>query len=242
MIRLSSKIRIRRFKKDGLSFFICFFITLMLLSEMYETVLPGQCRYIDEIFAVIAIIYIACYLLFGNSLKKLASLILGCTAIMVLCGVFGNIIFSLHYSAKSVVLDLFLFLKIYVSLLFFILTITKERASDIYAYLLALSKLFLWLLAIFAFIDVLRNGITGLFSFYYKYYGSLAWWAILFFSIIYSDRKCNRLLYFFLTAILVTKNGSGLGLLSLGTIVVIYLFVERSKKIKWHHFAVMLIV
>ena len=242
MIRIRSKIRIKRDQYDGVSFFLCFYITLMILAEMFETVLPSWFRYVDEVFAVVALAYLGLHLLLGRVLKKMEAVILGSMLALILLGIISNMIHGLHYTWGSVAMDIFLFLKVYVSMVTALIAIREERITAIYRYILAISKFFQSFLVVMAAADGVRNGILADFSFTYRYYGSLSWWMILFFVVIYSDKQSSRLRYFLYTLLVVAKNKSGLGMLSLGVVVVVYLFAEQSRRIRWYHFVLMLAI
>ena len=242
MIRFNSKIRIKRYKSDEIAYFLCFYVTLMIFAEMFETIIPAQFKYADEIFALIALMYIGCRLLLGYSLRNVEKTLVISVSLIVLCGILGNIIYGIHKSAISVVLDVFLFIKIYASMLLALMAIKGDRVNAIYHYMLAFSKLLLCIVTFLILLDAALNGWQNKYSIFFTYYGSLSWWVSLFFAIVYTDKTCKRLFYFICTAVIITKNGSDLGLLSLGMMVVIYLFVEKSRKFRWYHFAIMLCV
>lgn len=215
-------------------------IFTLMLSDLFGVQILG---YSDEILGCCCLIYVGIIffrrLLFQSTIQKTTLVIIMHLMCLAGVGILGNTIYSIQNNKAAILLDLFLFIKPYGFLLFTLLTITSRRAKEIINFWGPISKCMLSVLAGFAIISSVFHigmiGEGGEFIFFAKVSVPVAEWTIFFMAIIYVLNVHRKLIYFFMGAIIAYFSDSGLGLLSVGLIFMIYIFFERKKSFKWYY-------
>ena len=78
---------------------------------------------------------------------------------------------------------------------------------------------------------------AGTFIFFSSYGGTVSWWMILFLGLVWADKKSDKELiqYLVMGGIVILLNGSGLGVIAFGIGVLMFIVLEKKKKISWYY-------
>lgn len=225
-------------KKTILSLTICFGISLMIFSALFDRISPNILGYSDEFFALFCLFEFLLYSFIKKAKIKAYFLLI---ASLLFIGLAGNLISNIQTSIYVVLLDVFIFFKPYIILISIYTILNSSETKLVYSFMVFLSKLLLWILAFFSlltiFVDLGMNNANGEFFFLdsQRFTGTVSLWTIIFFAVIYSNPKNKRFMYFLLSALIVFRSGSGMGSLAILLVVLVYLFLERQTKIKMRY-------
>lgn len=220
--------------------FVCIMLIGMMIADLFSLVGIPLVDNIDEILGIVAwigiIIYIISRLMIPIKIFKILVLLFAFLSV----GFWGNLVSEISMNAKLILMDAFLFSKPYIIFLFMAIFLTQDSATEILKFMRIIAKIMLWLLTFFAILSRYINSpmrlSSGIFVFYANYSGTVSWWTILFLSIIWATRKTEKevINYMFLGAIVIFFNRSGLGMISFGLGIILFIFVEKKKKIRWY--------
>ena len=210
---------------------------VLFIENIFDEKLPVSVRYFDEVLAIFCLLGILLYLVgkHGKMPRNVGQIAIIMIA-LALEGLVGNM-FSNLQPWRVVFLDAFLFFKPYFVLIFFLLTMTTDRAKAILKHAVKFSKLGLLFLASCGFLSLVADlGMmkNGAFSMYSLFYGSVSVWAILFYAVIFCNKEKKTFIYFCLMAFVVILTKSGLGIAMIGIIALIHLFFFRYK-FHWYY-------
>lgn len=218
------------------SFMTCLGIVLMILSDLLVNVGPGFLGYIDEMVTVV------CLLLIGKKLiegKIRVWIYYGFLIGVVLIGLLGNVVWGVQPKLSIAFTDLFLFIKPYIIMLYFHITLNEYRADKIYKSMMQIAKLLIIIMAVFSIVTLIvplgMRTERGSYQFLGGFSGGTSWWTILFCAVISSNPENHRTFYYLLSALIIIQSGSGLGILALALAVLIYFFIEVQKKFHWYY-------
>lgn len=239
-------VRYRKSRVDLYSILVNIVIIVLFLSSAFEKVLPAFLNYADEALALVCLAGILVLFVAQGKVKRSIFSMSLCLAALLFIGLLGNA-FSNLQSWGVVWADAFLFFKSYFVLLFFLMSLTGERARQILRVGHAVAKALLIMLFVMALLSRFNafsfwSSETGAFILSAKFYGSVSVWSILFFSMIYIKGGVGRLPYYIMTVVIVLLNASGLGAIILVMIAVSYLLVERSARFHWYYIPVILAI
>lgn len=198
---------------------------------------------VDEILGIAAWGGVIYYVIFQKKFSKETLQLLTVLIIFLCIGFLGNVFSGVTYSLKLILMDGFMFSKPYVIFIFMTLFMTDRLAASILRFVYLLSKGMLWILTFLAvlsqFVYTSMTLYSGSFRFFAEYSGTVSWWGILFLAVIWanSEKDSGVFGYFLLCGILIFINGSGLGLISYGLGIALYLVIRKKKKIKWYYIA-----
>lgn len=219
-----------------LSLLICFFVSLIIVADLFSKVTPEILGYSDEVFSVLCTIILFIHIFKINSLMK------KCFAFIFLVlavGLVGNIISGVQPSLQPIILDLFLFAKPYTIFLFADKVLSQKKATFIFLYMMKTAKIALITMACLAVITLFNdfgmNSVGGYFQLFGSFTGTVSWWTVLFLAVVSSEPRNNRTLYFILSTVIILRSGSGMGMLALVIAILVYFFLEQKKKFRWYY-------
>lgn len=213
----------------------------MMAADLFSSLDLPLLGNADEFMGIIAWIAVLFYL-FRNirSIKKSVMYPMACLLFMLLIGILGNIRSGVINSKGMIVLDAFLFSKPYIIFVFGLLFFQKY-ARRLVPYFARIARLAIWILTICALCSqVIPMGMRsedGDFIFLASYGGTVSWWMILFLGLVWTDKKSDKELiqYLVMGGIVILLNGSGLGIITYGIGVMMFIVLEKKKKIRWYY-------
>lgn len=232
------KVRIQLF-----TIFSCLILISMMTADLFSSLGIPFVNNTDEILGMLAWIGVILYFLCHPKITRKKLQIIGMLIFLLLLGFWSNMTSSISLNIKLILTDGFLFSKPYIIFLFMTLFLTETLASSIVNFMQIISKLMLWLMVLFVALGeiiTLPTSLNGTFIFFSNYSGTVSWWTILFLSVIWAAEKNNQKVfcYMLLSAVIIFSNHSGLGMISFGLGVLIYIFLGKKKKIKWPYLVV----
>lgn len=222
------------------SFIITIFFSLFMLNDLFNVQSLG---YADEITGILSFVGIIITILLTISKKikmntNIVIIILLLLA-MELFGFAGNIFNGLNINLSTIVTESFIFVKQYLFFIFLFISLTPRFAKEIFYCLTFISKLMILVLCFLAIInaifDIGMSAQDNAFQFISIFPGAVSIWGLIFTSIIlFSDTK-YKLAYTIMSSIIIILTKSGLGILGLGLIAIIYIFIVKQKKFRWYY-------
>lgn len=208
-------------------FFVFIYFSL-ILSYIFSVF-----SYLDEIIGVVALIYIFINIFLYRQNKR--NLILGSViVIFIALGLGGNFFYN-EYSPniKNILIDLYLFIKPYLYLLFGICLFKNHNRIKLSYYMSIFSKILIIMIFIPALIYLFRN-LTNFSDWRFKiadgFPGDIATISILSLVWIFDyNYSKNKGFYFIICALIVVLTGSGLGLLGIVLFFIFYYFLKKFK-------------
>lgn len=240
--RLSFQINAGR-KTDILNSFFCIILTSTMAADLFAYLEIPFVDKADELMGAVAWGGLIIYFLISQRISKEILQYLSIVVLFLSIGFLGNIFSGITGNIQLILTDGFLFSKPYIIFLFMTIYLTKALATSLLNFMRILAKFFLWILAFCAilsrFIPVFRAYRTGAFAFFSNYIGAVSWWTILFLAIIWSKRKNDKeiIFYMILSGIVIFCNQSGLGMIFWCVGILLYIFVGKKKKVKWYYIA-----
>lgn len=182
----------------------------------------------------------------GRIKDKTSQYIMLCMIGMTIIGLLGNFINPIQNNYKVALNGMYLVLKQYIFGLYIFLSAKRMATSRLYLFLRKISKAMLFILffcsSLNLFMDIGMRGPNGEFSFLAQFGGTVGCWVILFLSICYSDLDSNRLIWFVLAMIIMFLSQSDLGILGIGLLVLVYIFLEKQKQFRWYYIVPIVVV
>ncbi len=229
------------------SVFLVLGISLMLLTLLFNTVLPTWINYVDDVFCAVVLVLFVISLFLKKKVFKFYIWFF----LLILIGLMGNYIYNVQKNLVFALTDAFMFLKPYILLMYIIISVNSIQAKKIYRILTGISKLAIIILATAAILSLLKleNNIeiirdmlnsVGEFEFYTGFTGAVADVTIVCLTIIVSNPKNNRLFYYVLSLIVILRSESGLGILSIVGYAAVYFFMEKKKKFHWYYLLIII--
>ncbi len=224
------------------SVFLVWGISLMFLAFLFNTVLPAWINYVDDAFCAVVVVLFVISLFLKKKVFKFYFWIF----LLILIGLMGNYMYDVQKNFTFALTDAFMFIKPYILLMYIIISVNSIQAQKIYRILTEISKIAIIILAVAAILSLLKlesfigiiEGMVnsvGEFEFYTGFTGSAADIIIVCLTIIVSNPRNNRLVYYVLSLIVILRTGSGLGILAIVGYAAVYFFMERKKKFHWYY-------
>lgn len=221
------------------SLIISIFFSLFMLNDLFNI---NSLGYADEITGILSFVGIIITILLAISKKiklntNIVVIILSLLAIELI-GFAGNIFNGLNINLTTIVTEAFIFVKQYLFFIFIFISLTPRFAKEIFYCLTFISKLMILVLCFLAIIDAIFDiglSISGTFIFISNFSGTVSFWVLIFINIVlFSDAK-HKLIFAIMSAIIIILTKSGLGILGVGLIAIIYIFMVKQKKFKWYY-------
>ena len=224
-------------KANSLLLFYAVFL-ILLVSSLFGKFFPGN---IDGFGDELCCLFVMLLIFFKAVKRPIVSRemkpVLIFFAIALCFGICGNVFFHYVTSASCVVRDMFFTYKPYIFLLFGLLYV-KNNNEKFFRFVQNISKIMICLISFMSIIDhfvdlgLKKNG--GFTFFSTGTSSGIAWWLILFVSLVFMGGG-KRFVYLFLAAIPLIFIDSGLGNFSLAMTIPVYFLVEKRKKIKMRY-------
>lgn len=221
------------------SLMISIFFSLFMLNDLFNVTSLG---YADEITGILSFFGIIITILLTISKKiklntNIVVIILSLLA-MELIGFAGNIFNGLNINLTTIVTEAFIFVKQYLFFIFIFISLTPRFAKEIFYCLTFISKIMIFTLCLLGVIDEffdigMSNGES--FKFISTFQGTVSFWVLIFISIVLFSNAKHKSIFTIMSAIIIILTKSGLGILGLGLIAIIYIFMVKQKKFKWYY-------
>lgn len=221
--------------------FIEISLILLVLNDLFNV---EALSYIDEIIGVICLAGVLLSLCFCKKKCGENKFLLIALLLFLIIGFCGNIKSSIQVNMEYILQAGYIFLKQYIIFIFLLITLNKSNANNLYVFLNRLSKIIINMIGFFAIVNLFINigltGISGEFAFFANFGGTVASWISLLLGIILTNKKNNRIYYYFLSTFIIIMSNSGLGILGMVLIIMLYLFLEKSKSFKEYYILIAL--
>ncbi len=221
--------------------FISLGIFVIPLFDLFSKTIPAGFGYVDDFFALVCLSLLSYRIMYLQRINKYLLMII----VLIAIGLIGNIVFGIQKNTYVVLADAFLFAKPYIIFFYIYLCVKRYNAVKIYKNLTFFSKAMLnvmFFLAITSKIFLLANfadlGMyldNNAFHLYSGFGGVVANWTMFFLSIIYSSKKNNRFFYYLISLVIIIHTISGLAMLSMVLLGLIYLIIEKRRYFKWYY-------
>lgn len=213
----------------------------MIVADLFSSINLPLVGNADEIMGAIAWGGVL-FFIFRNmsAIKKSVMYLFIWILLLGVIGIIGNILSGIVKSSTMVGLDMFLFSKPYIIFLFWML-FSKQCAHSLIPSFAWVARLGIWVLTICALISQVANigmrSSRGAFVFFAGYGGTVSWWVILFLALIWSTSRSDKetVCYLIMSGIVILLNGSGLGTITYGIGVLMFIALEKKKKVKWYY-------
>lgn len=218
-----------------------FIVTIAFLCCMFSDLFGIKALgYSDEIFGIICCIGIVIKIMSnGRKSKYNINIIkmIGIFLAIVIIGICSNYINKINTNIKVILLEAFVFIKQYMIFIFLIMSFSEKSSKSFLNVLCKISRIMIIILFILAIKNLFLDKVKS-FRFLAGFGGSVADWTIMFLIIIfYCDIK-NKINYLFLGSFIVICTNSGLGILGIGIIILIYMLIVKKKKLKISYFVI----